>query len=155
MNDSSIDLEAWRRRIGFEGEVAPTLACLAQLISCHASTIPFENIDVLAGRVPALDEPALQDKLVRQRRGGYCFEQNNLLLSALRQIGFVVHRLEARIRAGVPADVVTGRTHLAVRVSIAGDDWLADVGCGGLSPLAPLRLASRVEQAAGTGLYRF
>jgi N-hydroxyarylamine O-acetyltransferase len=155
MNDTDIDLDAYRRRIGFDGPVTPTLATLTELIARHASALPFENIEVLAGRVPALDTAALQRKLVRHRRGGYCFEQNNFFLACLQQAGFAVRRLEARIRAGVPADVVTGRTHLVLRIALDGEDWMADVGCGGLAPLAPLRLASRSAQSAGSGVYRF
>ena len=151
----ALDLDAYCRRIGFAGALAPTRDCLERLIRCHAMAIPFENIEVLARRVPLLDDAGLQRKLVQQRRGGYCFEQNQLFRGVLQAIGFDVHPLEARIRAGVPADVVTGRTHLATRVVLDEGDHLVDVGCGGVAPLAPLALASRAEQPAGTGRYRF
>lgn len=152
---AELDLDAYRRRIAFDGPLAPTRACLERLILAHATAIPFENIDVLARRVPRLDLPGLQDKLVRQRRGGYCFEQNTLLRAVLQAIGFDVRPLEARIRSGVPADVVTGRTHVATRVALDGFAHLVDVGCGTIAPVAPLALDSRDEQAAGTGVYRF
>ena len=150
-----IDLEAYRRRIDHGGALVPTRECLDSLILAHASAIPFENVEVLARRVPRLDLAGLQDKLVRQRRGGYCFEQNTLFRGVLQAIGFDARPMEARIRAGVPADVVTGRTHLATRVVIDGAALLVDVGCGTIAPTAPLVLASRAEQAAGTGAYRF
>ena len=150
-----LDLDAYRRRIGFAGTLAPTRECLERLVLCHATAIPFENIEVLARRVPKLDLVGLQDKLVRQRRGGYCFEQNTLLRAVLRAVGFDAHPMEARIRSGVPADVVTARTHLAIRVVLDGVDHLVDVGCGTIGPVAPLALASRAEQAAGSGCYRF
>ncbi len=151
----SPDLDAYQRRIGLAGALAPTRECLQRLIDCHAMAIPFENIETLARRVPKLDLAGLQDKLVRQRRGGYCYEQNTLFRSVLRAVGFDAHPMEARIRSGVPADVVTARTHLATRVVLDGVDHLVDVGCGTLAPLAPLALASRGEQAAGTGTYCF
>jgi N-hydroxyarylamine O-acetyltransferase len=97
----------------------------------------------------------VQAKLVGARRGGYCFEQNNLLLACLEQLGFTVRRLEARVRAGVPPDVLTGRTHMALRVTLDGEDYLADVGFGGLAPTAPLKLADRGEQPTPTGACRF
>jgi N-hydroxyarylamine O-acetyltransferase len=150
-----LDLGAYWRRIGFAGAPAPTRECLDSLIERHAATIPFENIEVLARRVPKLDLAGLQDKMVRQRRGGYCFEQNRLFLAVLRAVGFDAHPMEARIRSGVPADVVTARTHLATRVVLDGVDHLVDVGCGTIAPVAPLVLASRDEQAAGSGFYRF
>ena len=149
-----LDLDAYRRRIDLPGAVAPTRECLQRLIECHARAIPFENIEVLARRVPPLDLAGLQHKMVRRRRGGYCFEQNTLFRAVLRAIGFDAHPMEARIRSGVPADVVTARTHLTTRVVLEGVDHLVDVGCSTVAPLAPLVLASRDEQAAGTGAYR-
>jgi len=154
MNDTPIDLEAYLRRIGFDGAPTPTLDVLGRLIERHASTIPFENIDVLAKRVPSLDLAALQRKLVQHRRGGYCFEQGSLFGAALRQAGFIVHGLEARVRAGVPADRITGRTHMALRVTLDNVDYLVDVGFGGQAPLAPLKLGMAGPQAAAGSVYR-
>lgn len=155
MQDTPFNLDAYRRRIGLEGPVAPTLETLSRVVARHARAIAFENIEVLAGRVPALDGEALQRKMLSARRGGYCFEQNSLLREALMAMGFTVRRLEARVRAGVPADVHTGRTHMALRVTLEGDDHLVDVGFGSQAPTAPLRLVPDVEQPAGSGRYRF
>ena len=155
MNPGDLDLEAYLRRIDDAGAPAPTRDCLDRLILAHAMAIPFENIEVLAQRVPRLDLDGLQDKLVRRRRGGYCFEQNALFRAVLRAVGFHVQPMEARIRSGLPADVVTGRTHLATRVVVDGVALLADVGCGTIAPTAALALARRDVQAAGTGLHRF
>ena len=60
------------------------------------------------GAFPGSTSPGLQDKLVRRRRGGYCFEQNTLFRAVLQAVGFDAQPMEARIRSGVPADVVTG-----------------------------------------------
>ena len=155
MDERDIDLDAYCRRIGFAGVPLPTRECLERLILGHAAAIPFDNIEVLAGRVPRLDLAGLQDKLVRRRRGGYCFEQNTLMLGVLRAVGFDVRPMEARIRSGVPADVVTARTHMAVRVVLDDVAHLVDVGCSTIAPLAPLVLASRERQPAGSGFYRF
>ena len=150
-----LDLAAYCRRIGFAGALAPTRECLERLIPAHAAAIPFENIEVLARRVPRLDLAGLQDKMLRQRRGGYCFEQNSLMRAVLQAVGFDVQPMEARIRSGVAADVVTARTHLATRVVLDGVAHMVDVGCSTVAPLAPLVLASRARQAAGSGFYRF
>ncbi len=154
MSDARIDFDAYFRRIDFSGPVTPTLDTRARLVERHAAAIPFENIDVLAGRVPRLDVASLQTKLVEGRQGGYCFEQNGFFLAALRQAGFVATSLEARVRAGVPAGVVTGRTHMAVRVTLDGEDYLADVGFGGLTPTLPLRLGDREVQHDVIGAFR-
>ena len=155
MSVSPFDLPAYLRRIGFNAPVAPTFDVLCALVTWHAGALPFENIEVLAGGVPALDLASLQAKLVQRRRGGYCFEQNSLFMACLTHIGFTVRAREARVRFGVPAGVVTARTHMALQVSVAGDEFLVDVGFGGLAPLAPLALHSAAEQPAGSGLYRF
>ena len=154
MIDPPIDLDSYRRRIGFDGPDTPTLATLARLVERHAAAIPFENIDVLAGRVPRLDVASLEEKFVRRRRGGYCFEQNGFFLAMLRQTGFVVAGLEARVRTGVPADVVTGRTHMAIRVTLEGRHYLADVGFGAFSPTGPLELVDLDVQRDSFEAYR-
>ena len=160
MSAVPFDLAAYLQRIGFASgaPLAPTLDLLRALVTHHTRVLPFENIEVLAGGVPKLDLAALQHKLVGSggsSRGGYCFEQNALFMAALVHIGFTVRAREARVRAGVPADVPTARTHMALQVSVAGDEYLVDVGFGGLAPLAPLRLHAAGEQAAGSGRYRF
>jgi N-hydroxyarylamine O-acetyltransferase len=137
----AFDLDAYLRRIGHAGPVAPDLRTLAALVACHREAIAFENFDGLAGRVPALDLASLQAKLVHGRRGGLCFEQNGLLRAALARIGFDVATLEGRVRTGPSHD--TPRTHVALRVAVAGAPVLADVGFGALSPGVPLPLGGR------------
>lgn len=155
METTELDLAAYARRIGLARQrLAPDLETLAAIVEAHGRAIPFENIEVLAGRVPALDLAALQDKLVTRSRGGYCFEQNGLLQGVLRQLGFDVRGREARVLAGQPPGAMTGRTHMVLEVVLDGIAWLADVGFGSLAPTAPLRFASRDEQAVGPGAFR-
>ena len=97
MPQSPIDLDAYFRRVGHDGPTAPTLATLAALQAAHAGAIAFENLDVLLGRPIPLDAGALQDKLVRRRRGGYCFEQNSLFRLVLEALGFKLAALSARV----------------------------------------------------------
>ena len=113
-----IDLEAYFARVGYDGPVAPTLAVLNDLMSAHVQAIPFENLDVLLQRGIDLTPEALQRKLVDERRGGYCFEQNGLLLLVLGAIGFAVTPLSARVRYQRPRDYTPARTHLFLRVEI-------------------------------------
>jgi N-hydroxyarylamine O-acetyltransferase len=153
--DALADLDAYLRRIDYTGPTAPTLQTLARLVDRHAHAIPFENVDVLARRVPELSTAALEDKLVRRGRGGYCFEQNHLMLAVLRRLGFQACGQEARVRVGVPAERESARTHMTLRVTLAGEDWHVDVGFGSTAPTAPLRLGDRGEQAAGSGRFRF
>ena len=77
------DLAAYFERTGYAGPREPTLDTLSGIVARHVESIPFENLDVLLGRDISLDPAAVEQKLVRQGRGGYCFEQNSLLLHVL------------------------------------------------------------------------
>ncbi len=135
-----MDLQAYLKRIGYTGSIAATLPVLRDIIFAHTCSIPFENLDILMGHPILLDSESLESKLVRDCRGGYCFEQNALLLCVLRQIGFSVTPLSARVRLNTPREIVPPRTHLFLSVEIDGTPWLADVGVGGLSPTGPFQL---------------
>jgi N-hydroxyarylamine O-acetyltransferase len=139
-NPSFFDLDAYLNRVGYDGERTPTAAVLSELHLAHATSIPFENLDIQLGRPIRLDLESLQGKLVRGRRGGYCFEQNTLFAAALEQLGFRVTRLAARVRFGATRPLP--RTHMLLSVEAAGNPWLADVGFGGEGLLRPLPLAA-------------
>lgn len=135
-----MDLTAYLARVGYTGPREPTLDTLRGLVLAHACSIPFENLDVLLGRGVSLADEDVERKLVRDRRGGYCFEQNSLLLRALTALGFRAAPLSARVRIKAPREFVPPRTHLFAQVEVGGRRWLADVGVGGLTPTAPIRL---------------
>jgi len=140
------NLDAYFARIGYSGPREPTKAVLAEVLRRHVCTIPFENLDVLLGRPVRTDLESVVRKLVHDRRGGYCFEQNHLLLHVLRTLGFAAEPMIARVRWQVPAETATGLTHMLVRVALDGRDWLADAGMGSLSLTAPLVLTDGLEQ---------
>jgi N-hydroxyarylamine O-acetyltransferase len=142
----SLDLDAYFARIGYIGPREASLPTLNQIVLGHAQAIPFENLDVISGRGISLDLSSVQQKLVQSRRGGYCFEQNGLLLQVLLAMGFEAQPISARVRIGRTRDMTPPRTHLFVRVEIEGDSWLADVGVGGLSATTALRLELDVPQ---------
>ncbi|WP_050027818.1 arylamine N-acetyltransferase [Verrucomicrobium sp. BvORR034] len=142
----SLDLDAYFARIGYIGPREASLPTLNQIVLGHAQAIPFENLDVISGRGVSLDLASVQQKLVQSRRGGYCFEQNGLLLQVLLAMGFEAQPISARVRIGRTRDMTPPRTHLLVRVEIEGDSWLADVGVGGLSATTALRLELDVPQ---------
>lgn len=131
------DLDAYLERIAYRGRRRATLAVLAELHEHHLAGIPFENVDVRLGRPVRLELAALEEKLVRGGRGGYCFEQNTLFAAALGALGFVVETLEARVRPP-GASAVLPRTHMTLAVRLGSARWLADVGFGGDGPLRPV-----------------
>jgi N-hydroxyarylamine O-acetyltransferase len=141
-----LDLDAYLRRIGYSGSRAPTLETLAALHALHPIAIPFENLDTLRGAPIKLDLESLQRKLVLQRRGGYCFEQNLLFTHALTALGFRVVGLAARVIWERDDDTPRPRTHMALLVPIERETYLCDVGFGGLTMTGPLRLTLEGEQ---------
>jgi N-hydroxyarylamine O-acetyltransferase len=143
---STFDLDAYFDRIGYSGDASPALATLQQIHALHTQTIPFENLNPLLGWPVLLDAASLQQKLVRDRRGGYCYEQNLLFRHALEAIGFQPSALAARVVWNVADDVVLPRTHALLRLIIEGEPYIADVGFGGLTLTGPLRLKPNIEQ---------
>src|SRR6476660_7309603 len=92
-----MDVQAYLRRINYHGEQAPTAAVLRDLHRAHLLAVPFENLDIHLGRPIVLDQAALFDKIVRRRRGGFCYELNGLFGLMLRQLGFDVTLLAAGV----------------------------------------------------------
>jgi N-hydroxyarylamine O-acetyltransferase len=141
-----INLNAYFERIGFAGSIAPNLQTLQALHAAHPVAIPFENLNPLMGQPVRLDQRSLEQKLVHERRGGYCFEHNLLFMGVLRTLGYEVKPLAARVLWNHPADAITMRSHMLLSVDIGGASYYADVGFGGLTMTAPLRNRVGVEQ---------
>jgi len=135
-----VDIDAYLARIGHHGPRSATLGVLAALARCQPQAIAFENISVAAGGVPDLSVGALEAKLVRGGRGGYCYEQNSLLQAALTELGFTVTGLSARVRYRLPADVITPRSHMVLCIELPEGRFLVDAGFGGLTLTAPVML---------------
>jgi N-hydroxyarylamine O-acetyltransferase len=146
-----LELSAYLRRIRFDGSVRSDLATLRAIHRAHQYAIPFENLDVLLRRPVVLDMEANYDKIVCQRRGGWCYELNGVMGWALKEIGFEVMRMSAgvmRVRAG---DAVLGN-HLCLLVCL-DQRYLVDVGFGGslVEPL-PLSASEREDRPYRLGL---
>jgi N-hydroxyarylamine O-acetyltransferase len=151
----AFELEAYLERIAYHGPTAPDLATLAAIHQRHVSAIPFENLDPLVGHRVRLDLASLQAKLVRSRRGGYCFEQNSLLKGALEALGFRVTGLAARVRWLAPPERPLGpRAHMLLKVDLPDGPYIADVGFGAHLLDAPLKLQADAEQPSPAALYR-
>jgi arylamine N-acetyltransferase len=154
------DLADYVSRVGYTGTTDPTLETLHGLVSAHEKRIPFENLDPLMGiPVEVLSAPALFDKMVRHRRGGYCFEQNSLMRYVLTELGFGVEALTGRVVWMNPAGLdgpPTALTHMVLLVSIPGDDqqYLVDVGFGGQTLTSPIRFEPNEIQATRHEPYR-
>lgn len=154
MSDITLDLEAYFQRIGYMGERAPTLETLQALITHHTRTIPFENLNPLLHQPVKLDLESLQQKLVQNGRGGYCFEQNGLFSPVLTALGFQVTNLAARVIMGQDDDASAALTHQLLRIDIGDQPYIADVGFGGMTLTSPIRLEPDVAQETTHEPYR-
>ncbi|MGW5441045.1 arylamine N-acetyltransferase family protein [Nocardia asteroides] len=151
-----LDLAAYLARIGYDGPLTPTVETLRALVAAHTTTIPFENLEILLGRGIPLDLATLQDKMVRRRRGGYCYENVGLFAAALERIGFGVTGLSGRVSMGsLDSGAIRPATHALLRVTTGDDDrvWICDVGFGA-GPLAPFELVDAPGEFT-LGLWRF
>jgi N-hydroxyarylamine O-acetyltransferase len=141
-----VNLNAYFERIGFAGSIAPTLATLELIHALHPAVIPFENLNPLLDLPVSLNLPDIERKLLAERRGGYCYEHNLLLMAVLRELDFTVRGLAARVVWFDPTAIDRPPTHMLLAVDIGGVTYIADAGFGGLTLTAPLKLKAEVEQ---------
>jgi N-hydroxyarylamine O-acetyltransferase len=166
MAEFSFNLEAYVDRIGLTDRfprdgsgavtLTPDMETLSALQLAHMKTVTFENLDVVAKKRISMLHSDVEQKLVKNKRGGYCFEQSTLMQDALRKVGFSVDPLLARVRWMKPDDVRTTFTHMVLIVRIPGveGEYLVDVGFGGIGPLSPIRVDITEPQQSIEGQYR-
>lgn len=97
-------LDAYLERINFPRSAHPPpsdgrLALLAALQARQLANVPFESLTLHYSphRVLSLDPDDLFEKIVDQRKGGYCMELNLLFGSMLRAMGFKVLNIGGRV----------------------------------------------------------
>lgn len=151
-----MDINAYLERINYRGSLAVTAKTLRELQVAHLLAVPFENLSIHSAEPIILDDNALFEKIVVRRRGGFCYELNGLFAALLRELGFEVAMISARV-ANAEGTLGPDFDHMTLLVTIAQDGpaqrWLADVGFGD-SFLEPLPLDSRQEQTQGVRSYR-
>ncbi len=149
-----IQLDAYLNRIGYTGPREPTVETLRGVHRAHLYAVPFENLDVLLKRPIKLDPASLQQKIVAERRGGYCFESNALFMYALQALGFTVTPLAARVLWERKDPALPPRSHMLLMVDLEAGLFLADVAFGGQTPPVPLSFAVNIEQPTTHEPYR-
>lgn len=147
-----IDVDGYLKRIGCEREFVPSLKYLKVLHRNHLLHIPFENLDIHIGNEIILDIQKIYQKVIKRRRGGFCYELNGLFCHLLYNLGFDVKMISARV---VDSDGSNPPEfdHLAVIVNIDGADWIADVGFG-KSFLTPKELVTEKIQMDYNSFYK-
>lgn len=146
-----MDVQAYLKRINYEGSLTPTAETLRQLHLAHLLTVPFENLSIHAREPIVLEDEALFRKIVNRRRGGFCYELNGLFAALLRALGFEVAMQSAQV-ANPEGGFSRDFDHMTLMVSMQ-ERWLADVGFGD-SFVEPLRLDERGAQVQRDRRYR-
>lgn len=154
MSQTDMDIPKYLSRIGFSGPTEPTLDVLRSVHSSHLYSVPFENLTIHTGGRVQLDLPALYEKIVNQRRGGFCYEVNGLFSWLLRQLGFQVTMLSAQVKCKLTGFYGPPFDHLILMVCIDGQRWLCDVAFGGPIFPTPLSLDTGDLQVKGHRVYR-
>ncbi len=135
MTAENFNLTDYLSRIGFEGELRNDHATLTQLMQRQLRTIVFENTEVQAGRIPSLVPEDIVEKVIVNRRGGYCYEINGVFAMALTAIGFEWCFAGAR---SMLYSTRRPKTHMVLIVRVDGRDYLCDTGFGGYALRAPM-----------------
>lgn len=146
-----MDTEAYLKRINYNGLLAPGIESLRQLQLSHLLTVPFENLSIHIKEPIVLQYELLFDKIVRRKRGGFCYELNGLFSALLNRLGFN----SVMLPAGVAKDEVgfsPDFDHMTIMV-ILEDRWLVDVGFGD-SFRQPLLINNRAPQFQKNRSYR-
>ncbi len=140
-------------RINYTGEVLPSFAVLKELQRAHLLHVPFENLDIHYGIPIILDINKIYDKIVINKRGGFCYELNSLFCSLLKNIGFDAKLISAKVYNQDKESYGKEYDHMAVLVNINQNNYLVDVGFGEFC-FYPLKITPNDIQSDPRGKYR-
>lgn len=138
MQAENFSLTDYFARIGYKGTPASDIATVASLMRRQLFSVPFENLDVQAGKIVSLVPEDIVQKIVYRKRGGYCYEVNGLFAMALEALG-IPYQFAAARPMTYPGR--RPRTHMVLVVTLEGERWLCDLGFGSYGIRAPVRLS--------------
>ena len=142
------------QRLGYDAPPPPTLQTLQALQLRHVCTFAFESLSTLLHLPVPIDLPSVEQKVLLDGRGGYCYELNQMFLALLQELGFDARGITGRVVMGGPVDAHTARTHRLSLVTLDGVRYITDVGFGGMVPSSPLQLDTEAVQATAHEPYR-
>lgn len=151
MDGLKVNSIAYLERIGLlPDHLEPNEEVLRLLQRRHLLSVPFENLDIHWKRSIVLDIERFYEKIVVDRRGGFCYELNGLFNELLRWLGFETRLVSARVFNG--QEFGPEFDHAAIIVTIGDDEYLADVGFGDFTT-EPLRYSLGAEQYDDSGIF--
>src|SRR5690606_17849755 len=141
----NMDIKAYLDRLNYQGAQNNTLETLRKLHRAHVYAVPFENLNIHNKMWIELDTDRFYDKIVRNNRGGFCYEVNGLLFEVLQQLGFRCYFISCSVFNHVTQEYAPYFGHVAIIVEDNNDLWLTDVGFGSSFP-EPLKVIYDVLQ---------
>ncbi|MGZ3752244.1 MAG: arylamine N-acetyltransferase family protein [Mucilaginibacter sp.] len=151
IDSGNFDLQSYLDRIHFIGAVDSSIECISKLMQCQLFSVPFENLDVQAGKPISLAGDDIVDKIIGRNRGGYCYEVNGLFALALQKLGIPYIFIAAR---PLITPFENPSTHMAIIATIEKEEYLVDLGFGGDGIRAPVKL-SQLESVSKQGSETF
>ncbi|MDQ6843603.1 MAG: arylamine N-acetyltransferase [Bacteroidota bacterium] len=146
-----IDLQQYFERIHYVGSANTSLAVLNQLQLAHLMHVPFENLDIQ--HHIKIDLGNLFNKIVINKRGGFCYELNGLFYQLLKEIGFKATMISARVYNDKTKIYSPEYDHLAITVSLEDGLYLSDVGFGEFA-LSPVKIEDGKETNDPRGIFK-
>ena len=137
MRADNFILENYFRRIAYNGKTQKDISTVSEIMRCQLFSVPFENLDVQAGKIVSLVPEEIVEKILVRNRGGYCYEVNGLFAMALEELGVPYIFVAAR---PMIYPVRRPKTHMAIVAEVDGKKWLIDLGFGSNSIRKPMRL---------------
>ena len=145
-------INRYLRKLGYRGSAQASFDTLQELQSLHLQRIPYENLDILNGRLLSLEPDDLYDKIILKQRGGYCFELNGLYRELLISLGYRVSQYAGRYLTTPGLGQL--RKHRVLVVDIDGTRFITDVGYRSEQPRCPLELKADKIQTDGISEYK-
>lgn len=150
-----MNVAQYLERIHYRGLLQTDQETLRGLQLAHMMAVPFENLDIGLKRPIKIDEESIWEKLITQRRGGFCYELNGLFAWLLKHIGYDVTYLNARDYHPEDDSFGIDFDHLTLLVQMPDQvgRWLVDVGWGDTFT-SPLNIDDPDWQEQGLRAYR-
>jgi len=143
-------VDAYLQALGLQKSIL-NLAFLNDISRRHAAQFAFSSVGPMLGDQLPLDFKSLYQRIVTNRRGGYCFEQNGLMYELLKELGYSVHLYLGRVIYN--QDIHPGLTHRITLVEIDGSRYIVDVGFGPLGPAQAVSMSGK-ESTQGFRVFR-
>lgn len=145
------DVEKYLNRIAVNPSARCDLEYLHELILAHQYSVPFENLDIFDYHQEIdISTKKIFDKVVNNRRGGYCFELNTLFYKLLLACEYDAFPILARvIKMG---ESFLPPLHRLTIVKYEENLYVCDVGFGGAQPGFALKIEENLVQSSKKGL---